>query len=68
MTLITFPARRAATAETEAKCVCGSSWFRPVRDTSAGARDGAVQLDSEGRVVGYVGTMRCVDCGSAYDA
>lgn len=63
--VIDLNARRAsAPAEPpeSALCVCGSGWF----EIRAQGRPGAVCLNQDGTVSGYVGVPYCVECGELW--
>jgi hypothetical protein len=60
MTVTDLNDRRAAAADTGYEgimCPCGDAWFTL-------GPDGAVVLDVDGTVSGYVGTPRCMSCGA----
>ncbi|WP_438354113.1 hypothetical protein [Microbacterium sp. CJ88] len=63
MTLIAFPTDRAQRAADERTCVCGSTWFRLERTNLQGKRTGGVvNVDRDGRIVGWSGELICNDC------
>lgn len=47
-------------------CHCGSSWFQLVdRDVDGSPMVPSVVVDQAGRITGYTGTLRCIECGQA---
>ena len=65
MSVIPFPtARRTSTSTGELVCDCGSTWFELTIEGPDGDRPGGVQLDLDGRVVGFAGIPRCRACGA----
>lgn len=57
-------ASRRASAPTVALCRCGSGWWT-LRGTAdvPGLDHGALAVTTEGRVTGYAGELRCLECG-----
>lgn len=56
---------RASSTDQALHCVCGSQWFRlDGRSTCPEtAPNGAITLDTDGRVTGRLGDVVCVECG-----
>lgn len=75
MSVIQFPGRRPTSSVDDtvaegpgeqAVCECGSAWFSIYDEDLDGTRiPGAVVLDTRGRVTGYCGIPRCIECGQA---
>ncbi len=61
-------ARGEREASRGAECPCGSQWFALAGGsaTPVGSENGAVSMTSTGRVTGYFGTPRCVECGTPW--
>jgi hypothetical protein len=62
-------ARDRRGADAPARCECGSEWFRLDGGTAApeGAANGAITMAGDGRLTGYMGEPRCVECGARWD-
>lgn len=64
MSVLQFPAPRAAQADGYMTCDCGSAWFEIYSIDREGTKHpGAVSMDETGRITGYSGTPHCIDCG-----
>lgn len=62
--VVDLASRRPTAANDVALCRCGSGWWtiRGPADVP-GLENGALSVTPDGRVTGYTGELRCLECG-----